>query len=241
MRYAQRWDRVCARHARWQLDADADQPLEGLDLRGLPEVVAARRRRAGVTRGAGRAGVEAERVFGLAYAVVCRWWDQALYWEREKVWPRRLHQVAGGDAGSDLDRWRIVGRLRWSSPCGGICRSRTSTCTRSWRHRAPRPCAQGRYWDMHGRLLSRQGALRLDHLRGSAGDIGLNVERFERDLRHSRVLARIAEDVESADLSQVAGTPTFFVNGRRHHGAYGIASLSAAVRAARTRAALVTR
>ncbi|WP_331728410.1 Na+/H+ antiporter NhaA [Streptomyces sp. NBC_01176] len=101
--------------------------------------------------------------------------------------------------------------------------------------------AQGRYWDMHDLLLSHQGALRLDHLRGYAGDIGLDVEHFERDLRHPRVLARIAEDVESADLSQVAGTPTFFVNGRRHHGAYDIASLSAAVRAARDRAALVAR
>jgi protein-disulfide isomerase len=94
---------------------------------------------------------------------------------------------------------------------------------------------------MYDLLLSHQGALRLDQLRGYAGDIGLDVERFERDLRHPKVLARIAEDVESADLSQVAGTPTFFVNGRRHHGAYDIASLSAAVRAARDRAALVTR
>ncbi len=41
----------------------------------------------------------------------------------------------------------------------------------------------------------------------------------------------VAEDVESADLSGVAGTPTFFVNGRRHHGAYDIEGLSQAVRA----------
>ena len=50
--------------------------------------------------------------------------------------------------------------------------------------------------------------------------------------------ARVAEDVDSADLSGVSGTPTFFINGRRHHGAYDIATLSAAVRAARGRAAL---
>lgn len=31
------------------------------------------------------------------------------------------------------------------------------------------------------------------------------------------------EDVDSADLSGVSGTPTFFVNGRRHNGAYDIA------------------
>ena len=50
--------------------------------------------------------------------------------------------------------------------------------------------------------------------------------------------ARIAEDVDGADLSGVSGTPTFFVNGRRHYGAYDIDTLSKAVRAARARAAL---
>ncbi len=39
--------------------------------------------------------------------------------------------------------------------------------------------------------------------------------------------ARIAEDVDGADLSGVSGTPTFFVNGRRHYGAYDIDTLSA--------------
>ncbi|MFF4764779.1 hypothetical protein [Streptomyces sp. NPDC001292] len=46
----------------------------------------------------------------MARAVVARWWEQALQWEEETIWPRRLHQVAGGDAGGDLERWRIVGR-----------------------------------------------------------------------------------------------------------------------------------
>ncbi|GHH31107.1 hypothetical protein GCM10018780_91480 [Streptomyces lanatus] len=41
--------------------------------------------------------------------------------------------------------------------------------------------------------------------------------------------------MESADLSGVAGTPTFFVNGLRHYGVYDIASLSATVRDARDR------
>ena len=43
-------------------------------------------------------------------------------------------------------------------------------------------------------------------------------------------------DVESADLSGVRGTPTFFVNGERHYGAYDISALSEAVRLARARA-----
>ncbi|OII65954.1 DNA-binding protein [Streptomyces sp. CC53] len=110
MRYAPRWDRVCVRHGRWLLDADADQPHECLDVRQLPEMVWAQRRWAGVARRAVRAGAEPERVFTLAWAVVARWWDQALHWERETIWPRRLHQVAGGNAGGDLAWWRIVGR-----------------------------------------------------------------------------------------------------------------------------------
>ena len=97
---------------------------------------------------------------------------------------------------------------------------------------------QGRYWEMHDLLMGHQGALRVDHLRGYAADLGLDAERFERDMRAHAGAARVAEDVESADLSSVAGTPSFFVNGRRHHGAYDIASLSAAVRAARERAAV---
>ncbi|GAA2485128.1 DNA-binding protein [Streptomyces longisporus] len=110
VRYAPRWERVCARHGRWLLDADADQPLEHLDVRGVPEVAAAQRRWTGVARRAARAGVDPARVFDLAYAVVARWWEQALHWEREAVWPRRLHQVAGGNAGTELERWRIMGR-----------------------------------------------------------------------------------------------------------------------------------
>ncbi|MFJ2171033.1 DNA-binding protein [Streptomyces griseofuscus] len=110
VRYAPLWSRVCLRHGRWQLDADADQPLKYLDVRHLPEVTAAQRRWASVARRAVRAGAEPERVFALSRAVVARWWEQAYGWERETVWPRRLHLVAGGDAGGDLERWRVVGR-----------------------------------------------------------------------------------------------------------------------------------
>ncbi|MFF1675723.1 Na+/H+ antiporter NhaA [Streptomyces sp. NPDC058256] len=97
---------------------------------------------------------------------------------------------------------------------------------------------QDRFWDMHDLLISHQGALRFDDLRGYAAQIGLDTTRFERDMRAHAGAAHVAEDVESADLSGVAGTPTFFVNGRRHHGAYDIAGLSQAVRAARERAAV---
>ncbi|GAA2843114.1 hypothetical protein GCM10010441_78630 [Kitasatospora paracochleata] len=110
MRYAQRWERVCTRHGRWLLDADADQALEFLDVRGLPEIVEAQRRWVRVARRAVRAGVGPGEVFAVAYAVVCRWWDLALEWPDERVWPARLHALAGGDASGDFWRWRAVAR-----------------------------------------------------------------------------------------------------------------------------------
>jgi Na+/H+ antiporter NhaA len=94
---------------------------------------------------------------------------------------------------------------------------------------------QGAFWEMHDLLLEHQHALRVPDLVSYAERLGLDVDRFEEDLRTRTGAARIAQDVDSADLSAVSGTPTFFINGLRHYGAYDIATLSAAVKAARAR------
>jgi Na+/H+ antiporter NhaA len=99
---------------------------------------------------------------------------------------------------------------------------------------------QGAFWEMHDLLLAHQDALRPDDLMAHARQLGLDVERFTNALREHTGATRVAEDVDGADLSGVSGTPTFFVNGRRHQGAYDIATLSAAVRAAGARASLAT-
>jgi len=98
--------------------------------------------------------------------------------------------------------------------------------------------AQGAFWPMHDLLLDHQDALTGRDLVGYAQQLGLDVNRFRDDLRRHSGAGRIAEDVDSADLSGVSGTPTFFINGRRHHGAYDIGTLSAAVRAAGARATM---
>jgi Na+/H+ antiporter NhaA len=95
---------------------------------------------------------------------------------------------------------------------------------------------QGQFWPMHDLLLRRQHALRLTDLLAYADKLGLDRDRFRDDLDRHAHAARVAQDVESADLSNVAGTPTFFVNGQRHYGAYDPESLTAAVRTARARA-----
>ncbi len=97
---------------------------------------------------------------------------------------------------------------------------------------------QGAFWEMHDLLLDHQDELRAADLIRHAQDLGLDVERFREHIRRRAGAARIAEDVDSADLSSVSGTPTFFVNGRRHYGAYDIGALSAAVKAAKATAAI---
>jgi len=94
---------------------------------------------------------------------------------------------------------------------------------------------QGAFWEMHDLLLDHQDALGFDDLLGYAEQLGLDVGRFEEDLRTRAGARRVAEDVDSADLSGVSGTPTFFINGIRHYGAYDIATLSGAVKTARAR------
>jgi Na+/H+ antiporter NhaA len=96
--------------------------------------------------------------------------------------------------------------------------------------------AQAKFWEMYDLLFAHQREMNLRDLLRYAEALGLNSERFREDLRTQRFASRVAEDVESADLSGVSGTPIFFINGRRHYGAYDINTLTAAVRAARVRA-----
>ena len=97
---------------------------------------------------------------------------------------------------------------------------------------------QGVFWELHDRLLDHQHQLSPSELVGHAEELGLDVERFTEYLRHHDGAGRVAEDVDSADLSGVSGTPTFFINGRRHYGAYDIDTLKNEVRLARARAAV---
>jgi len=97
---------------------------------------------------------------------------------------------------------------------------------------------QGTFWEMHDLLLDHQGDLTADDLVTYAEQLNLDLDRFRDELRRNAHAPRIEEDVDSADISGVTGTPTFFVNEKRHEGAYDIDSLSAAVKAAGARSTL---
>ena len=96
--------------------------------------------------------------------------------------------------------------------------------------------AQGSFWELHDRLLADQEKLTAADLTRHARELGLDVERFWDELRRREHATRVDRDVASADASGVAGTPSFFINGRRHRDAYDLETLTAAVKAAQARA-----
>ena len=89
---------------------------------------------------------------------------------------------------------------------------------------------------MYDTLLSHQDELSPRDLARHASELGLDVDRFREELRTREHASRISEDVASADESGVSGTPTFFINGRRHYGVYDLDTLTEAVGAAKRRA-----
>ncbi|HEV7663026.1 MAG TPA: thioredoxin domain-containing protein [Chloroflexota bacterium] len=94
--------------------------------------------------------------------------------------------------------------------------------------------AQGppRFWQMHDMLYEHQDALEDEDLLVYAAEIGLDMDRFVADLESGRHARKVREDFISGVRSGVNGTPTFFINGRRHQGSYDLATLMAAVSAA---------
>jgi Na+/H+ antiporter NhaA len=97
---------------------------------------------------------------------------------------------------------------------------------------------QGAFWEMHDELLAHQGELRATDLRRYAERLGLDVEQFAADVHGRAAADHVAEDRDSADLSGAAGTPTFFINGSRHRGAYDLETLTKQTQLARIRASM---
>jgi protein-disulfide isomerase len=89
---------------------------------------------------------------------------------------------------------------------------------------------QERFWDMHELLFHRQQALDDDDLRRYAEELGLDLPQFDTDMAGADVHARIGRDVDSGlATGEVRGTPTLFIDGVVHRGAYDTASLMAAL------------
>ena len=78
---------------------------------------------------------------------------------------------------------------------------------------------QGKFWEMHDRLYRNQNAWKdLPDGRptfiGYARELGLNVERFSREMDSPDVQQRIASDMQRGSGVGVTGTPTVYIEGQ---------------------------
>jgi len=92
--------------------------------------------------------------------------------------------------------------------------------------------AQGKFWEMHDYLYQHQRALKDGDLNEYAAALGLDVEQFDREMTEQVHTDRVRADFMSGVRSGVNGTPTFYINGFHHNGAYDFDSLLAAIEAA---------
>jgi len=84
---------------------------------------------------------------------------------------------------------------------------------------------QGRFFELAVRMFEFQDYLEWEHIYRYADGVGCDVGRFDDDLHTSKVLHRVLDDAQDAELMDLNSTPTFFVNGRRHRGPWDAASL----------------
>jgi protein-disulfide isomerase len=85
--------------------------------------------------------------------------------------------------------------------------------------------AQGRFWEYHDTLYELQPKLSRETMLAAGADLGLDAERMAAEIDSGAHRDRVARDLASAAASGATGTPTFFVNGSRHFGAYDASSL----------------
>jgi protein-disulfide isomerase len=94
--------------------------------------------------------------------------------------------------------------------------------------------ANGRYWPMHDLLFENQRRFSPKFFLSLAQELKLSRETLREALDQGVYAGRVSEDFNSGVRSGVNGTPTFFINGRRHDAPYDFEVLVAAIeRAAR--------
>jgi len=94
---------------------------------------------------------------------------------------------------------------------------------------------QGKFFEMSRELFSHQDDLEWPDMYRYAVAVGLDIERFDQDVRvhASKVLHRVQDDAQDAEEMDLNSTPTFFVNGIRHKGPWDAASLIRALETSR--------
>jgi thiol-disulfide isomerase/thioredoxin len=73
---------------------------------------------------------------------------------------------------------------------------------------------QGRFWEFHDLLFQKVDRLSNETIQETASQLGLDMERFKKDMQSEEVMALIRQDMSDGAEAGVAGTPSVFVNGR---------------------------
>ncbi len=79
---------------------------------------------------------------------------------------------------------------------------------------------QNKFWKMHDIIYENQDALSWDDLFAYAKSLGLDQERFKKDISKQEVVDKVENDFESGIRSGVNGTPSFYINGKKYNGDY---------------------
>ena len=74
---------------------------------------------------------------------------------------------------------------------------------------------QGKFWEMHQKLFANQKQLSEAKVEEIARELGLNMERFDQDLKDPELLTRIDRDLKNGQQANVRGTPSIFLNGKQ--------------------------
>src|SRR5581483_8850432 len=88
---------------------------------------------------------------------------------------------------------------------------------------------QGKFWEMHDLLFANQSALKREDLLANAKKLGLDMDRFTKDIDSERLKQTIASDQAEGGKLGVNGTPTFFINGASYSGARSFEDLKTLV------------
>jgi Na+:H+ antiporter, NhaA family len=84
---------------------------------------------------------------------------------------------------------------------------------------------QGRFWEMHDWLYEQEPPLTRDDMLEFARSLGLDMERFNRDVEDDETRRHVEEDIVEGRRNGVTGTPTLFIDGLRYDGAWDFYSM----------------
>jgi protein-disulfide isomerase len=73
---------------------------------------------------------------------------------------------------------------------------------------------QGKFWAFHDRLFENYKQLSDQKIKDIARDLGIDMEKFEKQMKDPGILAQIRQDVLDGNQAGVRGTPTVYIGGR---------------------------